>query len=123
MPRKRLKVLIVDDAALVVRRLSASIGEVKVVSKVFTAGTYDEAALLIGQKHPQIVLLDIHLPQKSGIELLGHIRANHPGVITIMLTNLVGDNYRNLCGQLGANHFIDKSGEFENINGIIESYA
>lgn len=117
------KVLIVDDALLVLERLSEIIKELAGVKEVAVATGYDEAVEKLVSFKPNIALLDIHLPIKNGIELLKFVKKNHPAVKVIMLTNQTSDNYKTLCKKLGADHFVDKSSEFENIAGIIESYS
>jgi len=122
MKKKDLKVLIVDNALLVVTRVSEIISELDCVTSVSAATTYEEAVKKISLLQPDIVLLDIYLKDKSGFELLEFIKRNHPAIKAIMLTNQSSDNYKNLCEKIGSDHFIDKSSEFENITGIIESY-
>ena len=123
MEINNLKVLIVDDALLVLERLSEIIIESAYVKKVALATGYDEAVEKLVSFKPTIVLLDIHLPTKSGIELLEFVKKNHPVIKVIMLTNQTSENYKRMCKKLGADHFVDKSSEFENIAGIIESYS
>ncbi|MCP9750398.1 response regulator [Ferruginibacter sp. HRS2-29] len=122
MKKKDLKVLIVDNALLVVSRVSEIISELDCVMSVSVATTYEEAVKKISLLQPDIVLLDIYLKDKSGLELLEFIKRSHPSIKAIMLTNQSSDNYKNLCEKIGSDHFIDKSSEFENITGIIESY-
>ena len=116
-----LNILVVDDADLVVQRLFQILIEIDCLDSIFNASSYNEAVKIIKENKPDIVLLDIQMPGKNGIELLGFIRKNYPSIITIMLTNRVSDYYRELCKNMGAHYFIDKSSEFENIPGIIES--
>jgi DNA-binding NarL/FixJ family response regulator len=118
----RYKILIVDDSALVVDRLFENLHEMKCVDKLFSAHSYAEAVNQIKLQPPQFILLDIQLPGKNGIELLSYIKQNYPNIITIMLTNMVSDYYKDLCNNIGADYFIDKSSEFEKIPGIIETY-
>ncbi|MDB5203177.1 MAG: response regulator transcription factor [Ferruginibacter sp.] len=117
-----IKVLIVEDAQLVLDRLFEIINELPCVAEVFTAIGYHEAIALIEEQEPGLVLLDIHLPEKNGIELLQFLKQYYPAIKTVMLTNQATDNYKLLCEKIGADHFIDKSSEFEQITGIIESY-
>lgn len=123
MKKERLKVLIVDDALLVVERLKEIIKELPCVTDVAAATGYDEAITLISSFNPDIALLDIHLPERNGIELLEFVKKNYPMVIAVMLTNQTSSNYKILCKKLGSDHFVDKSSEFENIPGIIDSYC
>jgi DNA-binding NarL/FixJ family response regulator len=117
-----LKILIVDDAALVVSRLFEILSELDCIEMLYKANSYNQATEAIKKNLPDLVLLDIQLPGKNGIELLRFIKKNYPDIITVMLTNRVSDYYKELCESMGANHFIDKSSEFEKIPSIIESY-
>lgn len=117
-----MKILVVDDSELVLQRLLERLGELDFIDRIFKANSYNEAIELVHKHKPHIVLLDIQMPEKNGLELLSFIKQNYPDIITIMLTNRVSDYYKDLCKSIGANDFIDKSSEFEKIPGIIESY-
>jgi DNA-binding NarL/FixJ family response regulator len=67
-------------------------------------------------------LLDIHLPDKSGLELLKLLKQRYPELDIVMLTNHTSGNYRETCERFGASHFLDKSSEFETIPSVIEVY-
>ena len=123
IPAKQLKVLVVDDSVLITERLSEMVGELGCVSDVFISGDYTGAIKTIIENTPDLVLLDIHLPEKSGIEVLQYARKNYPAVKIIMVTNNAAGYHRELCHELGSHHFIDKSEEFETIPQLIESYA
>ena len=118
----RRKVLLVDDAAFIVSRLITSLDELQQDIVVITAGNYEEALVQIEKETPYIVVLDIHLPGKTGIDILKMVKAKSLPVIVIMLTNQANDYYRNLCRELGADHFIDKSSDFELLPQIIASH-
>ena len=117
----RLNILVVDDAEIVVQRLFEILNEIDCLSSIFNAGSFDQAVNIIKENKLDIILLDIQMPGKNGIELLAFIRKKYPKIITIMLTNRVSDFYKELCKNMGANYFIDKSSEFENIPRIIKS--
>jgi response regulator of citrate/malate metabolism len=123
LQNRKIKVLLVDDAMLITKRLSEMIGEVEAVSDIFVSSNYENAVNIVEANKPDLVLLDIHLPDKSGIELLGYLRTNHPDLIVIMVTNKASQYYRDLCQQEGAHHFIDKSKEFEKIPDILRTYC
>lgn len=115
-----LNILVVDDTELVVQRLFEMLSELNGVEKLFKANSYTEAVAVMEKDVPDIVLLDIQMPGKNGIELLQFIRNTYPNVITVMFTNRVSDYYREICENIGANYFIDKSTEFERIPGIVQ---
>jgi response regulator of citrate/malate metabolism len=99
------------------------VSELACVSDVFISHDYATALQSIEDNKPNMLLLDIHLPDKSGIELLEFMVKNHPDVKVIMVSNKASQYYRELCMGIGANHFIDKSKEFEKIPEIIEMYC
>ncbi len=85
------------------------------------AGNYSEAIQLITNTEPNILLLDINLPDKSGIDILRITKENNSSSRVIMITNQANEYYRKLCMRLGADYFIDKTKEFEQIAEIIET--
>jgi DNA-binding NarL/FixJ family response regulator len=113
----------VDDAVLITKRISEMIRELTCVSEVFISHDCTSALINVEEQNPDMVLLDIHLPDKSGIELLEQILSNYPQIKVIMVTNKASQYYRELCLGLGAHHFVDKSKEFEMIPSIIETYC
>ncbi|HAN66329.1 MAG TPA: hypothetical protein DCQ34_08765 [Chitinophagaceae bacterium] len=119
----RKKVLVVDGSDIVLDRMRGLLHEVDSISEIFTARGFEEALAVMATHQPEIVLLEIALPGKSGFDLLAFIKAHHPNTRTMILTNLSGEVYRQRSYELGADYFIDKSGEFELINRIIGNDA
>jgi DNA-binding NarL/FixJ family response regulator len=118
---KKLVVLIVDDSPLIVERFIEILNEMDNIESVAYAHNYTEGARLIDDIQPDIALLDINLPGKSGIELLRRIHQERPEMKVIMITNQATEQYRNICSSLGADYFFDKSKEFEQIPNIISN--
>jgi len=121
MPERKKTVLIVDDFPLIIERLIVLLNNLENVGPVFRAGGYSQAIPMLLEQDPDIIVLDIHLPDRNGIDLLRHIKKNHPEMIVIMLTNESSEYYRKLCNSLGADYFVDKSTEFDRIPAIISS--
>ncbi|MBC7935946.1 MAG: response regulator transcription factor [Rhizobacter sp.] len=121
MNTKKIKVLIVDDSHIVLDRLSVIITEMLSVNPVLISKSFNEAVDLINVELPDVILLDIQLPGKNGIELLAFVKSNYPNIKIIIVTNRASAYYKDLCDQMGANSFVDKSKEFEKIPGIIET--
>jgi len=102
-----------------VDRMIGLLREVANVGDIHTAADYDEARRMLAEEEPQIVLLDINLPGKNGIELLKMIKKNSPECEVIMITNHADDYYREQCHELGAKYFLDKSNDFALVPAII----
>lgn len=118
---KKFTILIVDDSSIIIKRVTGIIKDLNNTGTILHASNFVKALQLVNQSTPQIVLLDIHLPDKSGVELLRHIKKNQLPITVIMFTNQSEEYYKTLCKEIGADYFIDKSSGFEEIPGIINS--
>jgi DNA-binding NarL/FixJ family response regulator len=122
MPGSTKKILLIDDSPVILVYLTSIIQELEGVGPVFKAGSYEDAMEIILKEHPQIVLLDIHLPGKNGIQLLRFIKETDAGIIVMMVTNQATDNYKTLCKKIGADYFFDKSEDFEKIPATVAAH-
>jgi DNA-binding NarL/FixJ family response regulator len=113
-------ILIIDNSPLWIERLISMLDGMNYIENILQAGSYSEALPLLELK-PDVVFLDIHLPDRSGIELLKFIRKNHPEVITCVISNQVNETVRELCTELGADEFFDKSNDFNMVPGFIKN--
>lgn len=119
MKKEKLIILLVEDSRIIKERLICMLKELKNVQQVLEAGTYDEAFRLLQEKVADVLLLDIGLPGKSGIDVLRSINEYKWELTIIVLTNQADNYYRNLCFSLGAGHFLDKTKDFDKIPGIV----
>jgi DNA-binding NarL/FixJ family response regulator len=115
-------ILLFYDSPIIIARLQSYFEDLPNIGELKSAGSYAGALRRLSQRQPDILLLDIHLPDKSGIELLRYVRDAYPAVTVIMLSNQSSTHYRTLCQVLGAAHFIDKSTEFEELPAILAPY-
>jgi DNA-binding NarL/FixJ family response regulator len=108
-------VYIVDDSEVMRARIAESVADIAGVEIVGQSGDSFEALDCIGKSQPDVVILDIRLPQKSGIEVLKDIKKEFPAPIVIMITNYPYRQYRQGCMAAGADYFFSKINEFEMI--------
>ncbi len=121
MITRSLQILIVDDAHFILDRLASLINEYTPDSSIRSAINAEQALALVTASLPDIVILDINLPDFSGIEVLKKIREkNKVKPVIIMLTNNTISDYRLACLELGANYFLDKSKDFLMLTSVIE---
>lgn len=123
MINTHLKILIVDDTEIVLERLFEMIAELESVDSVLKSNSYNQTLEIIKKQAPDVILVDLQLPGKNGIELLKYVKRNYPAVKTVIVTNSASEFYRELCKTLGADYFVDKSTEFEKIPGIIDAIS
>lgn len=121
MRNNKVSVLIVDDHTYFVDRMTAILCEVENVHQIDRAHNYNEALQLLEQQKHNVVLLDISMPGRSGIELLQQIQQRSWDCKVIMLSNLSATYYIQECKRLGASYFLDKSSDFDLVPEIITS--
>ena len=113
--------LIIDSSVFIIERIISMLEDVKNIEKVFSATDYDTALEILYRELTDVVLLDIQMPGKNGIDLLKHIVYHFPETKVVVFSNLVSEFYQKLCKAEGASHFIDKSKDFDKIPELILS--
>lgn len=109
------QVLIIDDSPQIRKRISMLLTESSHIRIVGEAGNGHDALALVDQIRPDVVILDIRLPDQSGVSLLKLFKARYPEMTVIMLTNFDDVHYRRQCRRLGADFFLSKTKAFEQI--------
>jgi DNA-binding NarL/FixJ family response regulator len=82
-----IKVFLLDDHELVRRGLGDFLAEEADFEVVGEAGTGTEAIEGIARTQPDVAILDVRLPDISGIEVCREIRSRHPHIACMMLTS------------------------------------
>jgi two-component system, NarL family, response regulator DevR len=82
-----LRLLVVDDHEVVRQGLAALLGRREGFQVVAEAGSVEEALAAVERFAPDLVIMDIRLPDGSGIEACREIRAEHPEIRVVMLTS------------------------------------
>jgi DNA-binding NarL/FixJ family response regulator len=108
-----LSVLVADDSAILRERLAALLEERDGLEVVGLAGSAAEAWSLFLQRHPDAVVLDVKLPDGSGIDVLRQIKGANPQCVVLMLTNYGDAEFEEECQRQGADFFLHKATEFE----------
>jgi DNA-binding NarL/FixJ family response regulator len=116
----QIKVFIADDSLIVREHLVAMLDELTGVEIVGQAENGAEAISAIGKLQPDVVILDIRMPGGSGIDVLRHVKQDKAAPVVIILTNYPYPGYRQKCLQAGADFFLDKSTEFDQIPKLFE---
>ena len=86
-----IRILIADDHEVVRLGLRSLLGREKAIEIVGEAATAEEAVAQAERLQPTVVLMDVRLPDRSGIEACREIRAAAPDTRVIMLTSYADD--------------------------------
>ncbi len=110
MLAKKLRVLVVDDTIVYRKAVSDILAEIPGVEVVGIAHNGKIAMSKIATLKPDLLTLDIEMPEMNGLEVLAELQKNHPGVGAIMLSTLTDDGSHMTMKalELGAFDFILK---------------
>lgn len=112
-------VFLVDDSAPIRERLKELLGQSPQVQIVGEAGSAADAVQGILTTRPRYVVLDYKLEQSTGLDVLRSVVGITRETVFIVLTNHVTAAVKAACTSAGAHYFLDKSSEFDRLNGII----
>ena len=118
----KITVVIADDSLIVQEHLVTMLEELAGIEIVGQAENVAEAINAISQLQPDVVILDILMPGGSGIDVLENIKQDGAGPMVIILTNYPYPVFREKCLQAGADFFLDKSTEFDQIPELFERF-
>ena len=122
-PRRTVRVFIVEDSPLVRDRLVEVLSSLKYVKLVGHAGGVRDALEWIPIARPHVVLLDLGLPDGSGLNVLKVLQGLDPPPAVAIITNYATASLRKRCLAAGADVFLDKSLEFHRIPDVLEDLA
>jgi DNA-binding NarL/FixJ family response regulator len=118
-----LRVAIVDDHPMFRMGLAAAIGDMEGIDLVGDAQRADQVASLIATTSPDVLLLDVRLPDGSGLELNRWIAAHHPEVRVVMLTMSEDSDTALTALRDGASGYLIKGAGPQRVEGALRAAA
>jgi NarL family two-component system response regulator LiaR len=108
--QRTIRILIVDHRAIVASGIAAILGDYPEFQVVGKAGSGEEALRSIERFHPDVVTMDIELPdQLNGLELIQVLRHRSPQTRVLVLTNLLEEMTVRDSLQLGVTGYLLKN--------------
>ena len=110
-----MKIFITDGSSVGWQRIVKLL--VNIQQLQFLGGASDASTTLdsLRSLKPDLLILDIELPERRGIEFLKKITQEQPGLKVIVLTNASSSHYKRKCTEAGALLFFDKSTQFQDV--------
>jgi two-component system, NarL family, invasion response regulator UvrY len=105
--KEPLRVLIADDADEIRSLLDMVLSEIAGLVISGKAKNGVEALRMVKELHPDVVVLDVSMPEKSGIEVLQEIRKDDLSTTIIIFT--IDPQLRQYSLNAGANYFLSKN--------------
>lgn len=123
MKHPPIRIILIDDHELVRKGLRAFLGLVQDVRIVGEAESVAEAVALVERLHPRLVLLDMKLPDASGMEACRRLLAVAPQLRILVLTSYAEDATVMAAVQSGAHGYILKDVKTDDLIRAIRTVA
>lgn len=118
-----LKLLIVDDSELIRTSLRGLTADIPGIAAVNAAASLSQALESVRSHPPDLVILDLHLPDGIALDIIPALKELARGVQIAVLTNDAHACNRAKSLAVGAHWFFDKSTEFENLLDVVRQQA
>jgi DNA-binding NarL/FixJ family response regulator len=120
----KAKVFIVDDHYMVVEGIRSLLSEDPSIEWMGHASNADSCLAFLQKQQPDVILMDINMPGKSGIELCQEVKAKYPGVFVIGLSTFNQQSFIQKMMDHGASGYVLKNATqkelLEAINTVIK---
>jgi DNA-binding NarL/FixJ family response regulator len=87
-----IRILVVDDHPMVRHGLRTYLSSREGMEVVGEAADGEEALVEVGRLHPDVVVMDLVMPGEGGVAAIRRLRAEHPGVRTLVLTSFSSED-------------------------------
>lgn len=118
-----VRVVLADDQPLVRAGLRVLMADTPDIVVVGEAATGAEAVRLAAEVTPDVVVMDIRMPELDGIEATRQLTADQPGVRSLILTTFDDDDYVYAALRAGASGFLVKDMALDSILEAIRVVA
>jgi DNA-binding NarL/FixJ family response regulator len=119
-----IKILMVDDHVIVREGIKRIIQDTKDISIVAEASNGDEALLLVPKMDLDLILLDISMPGKNGLQTLKEIKKINPKIPILMLSMHAEEQYAMRSIKAGASGYLTKDSASDKlVTAIHKIYA
>jgi len=106
-----IKVILCDDHAMVRRGIRDTITEAVDIKVVGEAGNYPELREQLRKVECDVLVLDLNMPGRGGLEVLAALRDEGSPVKTLVVSMYPEDQYAIRCLRAGARGYLNKAGE------------
>ncbi|MEO3859983.1 response regulator transcription factor [Acrocarpospora sp. B8E8] len=118
-----IRVFLVDDHEVVRRGVAALLDAQDDVEIVGEAGTVESAISRIATISPDVVVLDVRLPDGNGVDVCREVRSRDPGVACLMLTSYADDDALFDAVMAGASGYVLKQIHGSDLVGAVRTVA
>jgi len=107
----KIKILIVDDEPALLHAMRRDLSRIDSQYELFFTTKGSEASAIILDHEIDLLITDLFMPEKEGIEIIREVKSNHPNVKIITMSGggkLGGLDYLSMSRDLGSSYSLDK---------------
>lgn len=120
---ERYRVVLVDDHARLRALYRIALSMDATFEVVGEAGDGEEGARVARERSPDLVVLDLSMPGRDGLEALQDIKRDVPAARIVVLSGFMRERVEPLVTQLGANGYLEKGLPLAEISGALLRFA
>lgn len=117
----KIKVFITDDHYMVIEGIRSLLQNEKEIEWMGHAGNADSCLAFLQQQQPDIILMDISMPGKNGIELCKEVKEKYPGVFVIGLSTFNQQSFIQKMMENGASGYVLKNATQQELMEAIQT--
>ena len=116
-----IKVLIADDLELIRQSLQIVLGIREEISVIGTAGNGNEVIRLVQKEKPDVILMDVRMPEMDGVQCTRMIKERYPQIKIIILTTFDDDEFVFSALKYGASGYLLKGISMDELEKAIRT--
>jgi len=106
-----IQVVLCDDHAVLRRGIRDTLTESPDIHVTGEAGSYPELREVLRTAACDVLLLDLNLPGRSGLEVMASLKETHPDIKVLIVSMYPEDQYALRCLKAGAHGYANKAGD------------
>ncbi|MGA0571428.1 response regulator [Variovorax sp. VNK109] len=118
-----IHVVLCDDHAVVRRGIRDTLAEATDIRVTGEAGGYAELREVLRTAQCDVLLLDLNMPGRSGLEVLAALKETDPGIKVLVVSMFTEDQYAIRCLRAGAQGYVNKAGNPEELINATRTVA
>ena len=122
-PSKVIRVLLIDDSPIIRLGLRSALEDYSDITIVGEAGTADAGLEALSRLKPDVVMLDLHLPDKSGLVVCRELLAARPVTRVLILTSSSNERHMHDAIAAGAKGYLLKENDGDALAAALRTVA
>ena len=118
-----IKVVLCDDHAMVRRGIRDTLSEAVDIQVTGEAGSYSEVREVLRSAACDVLILDLNLPGRGGLEVLASLREGGSAVRALIVSMFAEDQYAIRCLRAGAHGYLNKAGDPAELIAAVRTIA